>query len=86
MLVFIWGALTMATLVASAFMFKFWRRTRERLFAFLGAAFSTLSLNWAVLAFAHPSDESRHYVYLIRLASFGLILVGMIDSNRNAGR
>ncbi|HVZ34936.1 MAG TPA: DUF5985 family protein [Polyangiaceae bacterium] len=86
MILFIWGALTMASLVVAAFMFRFWRQTRDRLFAMFGAAFSALSINWAVLAFAQPSQESRHYVYLIRLASFGLILAGIIDRNRNPMR
>lgn len=82
MLPFVWGALTMGSLVAGAFMFKFWTRTRERLFALLGTAFVVFSINWVVLALLRPTRESDHLVYLIRLAAFVLIIVGIIDKNR----
>ena len=82
MLLFSWGALTVMSLVAAAFMFKFWTQTRTRMFALLGSAFSVLAINWAALALLQVNDESRHYVYLIRLVAFGLILAGIVDSNR----
>jgi hypothetical protein len=80
--VFIWGALTMASLTIGLFFFKFWRRTEERLFGLFGAAFFVFALNWLVLGVVQPSDESRHYAYLIRLFAFVLLLVGIIDKNR----
>jgi hypothetical protein len=68
--------------VAGLFFFRFWRESRERLFAFFGAAFWVLALSWVLLAVINPSDETRPYIYAIRLVAFLLIIVGMIDKNR----
>jgi hypothetical protein len=40
-------------------------------------------LNWALLGLAEPPEDSRHYVYLLRLAAFLLILLGVVDKNRS---
>jgi hypothetical protein len=82
LIVFMWGALAMGSATAGLFFLRFWRQTKERLFGLFGAAFFVLALNWIVLAVARPSDESRHYVYLIRLAAYSLLIAGIIDKNR----
>ena len=82
MLLFLWGALTMVSATIGLMFLKFWRRTGDRLFALFGTAFFVFALNWLVLAVVQPSDESRHYVYLIRLFAFVLLLIGIIDKNR----
>jgi hypothetical protein len=79
---FIWGALVMANATAALFFLRFFRDTGDRLFAFFGGGFCALALNYAVLALVQPSREERHFVYLIRLAAFGLILFGVIEKNR----
>jgi hypothetical protein len=79
---FMWGALTMACVIAALFFFKFWSQTRDRLFAAFSAAFATMAVNWAVLGLSTPSDEARHFVYAIRLAAFALIVAGVVDKNR----
>lgn len=79
---FMWGALTMACVVAALFFFKFWSQTRDRLFAAFSAAFAMMAVNWAVLGLTTPSDEARHFVYAIRLAAFALIVAGVVDKNR----
>jgi hypothetical protein len=45
-----------------------------------------LALNWIVLGVANPDRETVFYVYLLRLAAFVLIIVGIVDRNRRAGR
>ena len=79
---FLWGALTMANVVAAMFFFRFHRDTRDRLFAFFGAGFCAFAVNYAVLALVRTSPEERHYAYFIRLLAFALILVGILDKNR----
>jgi hypothetical protein len=79
---FMWGALTMACVIAALFFFKFWSQTRDRLFAAFSAAFAMMAVNWAVLGLTTPSDEARHFVYAIRLAAFALIVAGVVDKNR----
>ncbi len=81
---FFWGALAMASWVAGLFFLRFWRVSRDRLFLFFGAAFWVFAANWVGLAI-YPSEETRHYVYVIRLVAFVLILVGIIDKNRRRG-
>jgi hypothetical protein len=73
-----------ATAAASAglFFFGFWQETRDRLFLLFGWAFWLLSLSWLVLAFVNPTDETRPYVYAVRLVAFVLIIVATIDKNR----
>jgi hypothetical protein len=79
---FCWGMLTMAGLVASLFFLKYWRVSGDRLFAFFAVACALLSVNWLALAVIDPAFEARHLIYIIRLASFVVILVGIVDKNR----
>lgn len=83
---FLLGMLTMAHLVAALLLLRFWRISRDRLFLFLAGAFAGLALNWAGLAFIDPALELQHYVYLIRLAAFLLLIVAIIDKNRRSAR
>jgi hypothetical protein len=72
-----------AAVAAGLFFFRFWRESRDRLFAFFGAAFWMLAACWALLALVDPSDETRPYIYAIRLAAFLLMILGMVDKNRS---
>jgi len=74
-----------AAVAAGLFFFRFWRESRDRLFAFFGAAFWMLAVSWALLALINPSDETRPYIYAIRLVAFLLMIVGMVDKNRSSG-
>jgi hypothetical protein len=71
-----------AALASGLFFFRFWRESRDRLFGFFGAAFFVLALSWALLALINPSDETRPYIYAIRLVAFLLMIIGMVDKNR----
>ena len=73
-----------AALASGLFFLRFWRESRDRLFAFFGAAFFVLAVSWALLALINPSDETRPYVYAIRLIAFLLMIVGMVDKNRTS--
>lgn len=79
---FLWGALCMASLTIALFFLRYWRSTLDRLFISFGIAFGILALNWAGLAFIDPGEESRHLLYLLRLAAFLIIIIGIIDKNR----
>ena len=74
-----------AAVAAGLFFFRFWRESRDRLFAFFGAAFWMLAVSWALLALINPSDETRPYIYAIRLVAFLLLIAGMVDKNRSSG-
>jgi peptidoglycan/LPS O-acetylase OafA/YrhL len=79
------GALVMACLACALFFLRFWKASRDRIFAFFALAFGVMSLNWMALTLLQVDDERRHYLYVIRLVSFLLILYAIWDKNR-AGR
>jgi hypothetical protein len=79
------GGLVMACLACALFFLRFWRTSRDRLFAFFALAFTVMSCNWMALSLLQVEDERRHYLYIIRLVSFSLILYAIWDKNR-AGR
>jgi hypothetical protein len=79
---YLWGFFSAGALTASVFFFRFYRDTRDRLFLIFGFAFLTLALDRLALAVFSPADENRHYIYLIRLSAFLLIIAGIIDKNR----
>lgn len=88
MKIYAWGLLTMASLVAALFFLRFWRETRDRLFAFFSLAFLGLGATWLGLAIInHPADEAQQeYAYVVRLVAFVILIIGIIDKNRRSGR
>jgi hypothetical protein len=86
MVVFLWGALAMASATAAAFFMRFYLKDRERLFLLFSMAFAVLAAQWFVLGIERPPAEARHYVYLLRLAAFLLIILAIVDKNRSASR
>ncbi len=85
---FMWGVLAMSSAIAALFFLRFWRETRERLFAYFALAFAGLMANWIGLAVIdHPTDEAQQeYAYVVRLVAFVILIIGIIDKNRRSGR
>ena len=79
---FLSGAITMGFLVAGLLFLRFWRKTREPLFATFAAAFWLLGIAQALLALSAVPVEERSWLYLLRLAAFVLILVSVWRANR----
>lgn len=86
MLEFLSGLIAMGFLIAGLFFFKFWRRTADALFAFFALAFLMLALNQTLTAFSRIPLEERTWLYLLRLAAFALILIGIITKNQKIRR
>ena len=82
LLIFLQGISSTAAWVSGLFFLKFWRNSRDTLFAFFAAAFVFLGLSWALLAIVAPTEETRPYVYSLRLIAFGLIIAGIVAKNR----
>jgi hypothetical protein len=82
---FFWGALAALGIVAAAYFWKFWKRTRDPLFWAFAAGFFVLALHYLALGLLNPSSEASHYWYLARAAAFGLILWGVVRKNRADG-
>lgn len=79
---FVSGAIMMASLVASLFFYRFWRRTLDRIFVWFAAAFLILGVERLVLAVTHANEVSTPAVYVLRLFAFGLIIGAIVDKNR----
>ena len=82
---FLRGAIVMGCAVSGLFFLRFYRQTRDRLFLLFATAFWVLGLNWVVLAFFRVAQETRHYTFVIRLVAFAIILVAVVDKNRERG-
>lgn len=81
---FLSGLIVALCVVAGVVFLKFWRQSRDRLFGFFAGAFFLLALNYVLLAFNPRESEIRAYLYLVRLAAFVVIIVGILDKNRKA--
>lgn len=78
---FLAGALTIGYFIAGIFFLRFWKKTYDRLFAIFAVAFWVFAAER--LALTDPLDENRWYIYLVRLFAFVLIIIAIIDKNRN---
>jgi hypothetical protein len=78
----LWAMSAMASYGVAVCFLRFWRTTRDRLFAFFSVAFLLMGLSWTVLTVARPAGEPRHLIYLVRLAAFVIIAVAILDKNR----
>jgi hypothetical protein len=84
---FLLGAVAMASLVAAAFFWRFWRQTHDRFFMLFAAAFLLEAINRTTLAaIGSVTEEQEPLFYLVRLFSFVLILVAIIDKNLRGGK
>ena len=79
---FLSGAVALGFLVCACFFLRFWRRTRSGLFLSFALAFLLLGTGQTVLALGNIPTEERGSLYLIRLAAFLLILIGIWRANR----
>lgn len=77
------GAIAMATLTISLFFLRFWKNTRDRFFLFFAVAFGLEGLNRILLGFNYNSNENEPIYYIVRLLSFILIFIAIIDKNRS---
>jgi hypothetical protein len=76
------GMITMGYLVAGIFFLRFWRDSRDRLFAMFGAAFFILAIQRIGLEFTHKIPEEAPLWYFVRLLAFVIILLAIVDKNR----
>ena len=77
---FLSGALAMAYGIVSLFFLKFWKESRDRLFAFFALTFALLAIQRVLLPFVRPVE----ILYAVRLVAFLLIVVAIVEKNRSA--
>lgn len=83
---FLSGVATMGFLAAGLFFLRFWRRTRESLFLAFGVAFWLFALNQALVVLAGIPREEQSWLYILRLAGFGLLIVAILVKNLGSRR
>lgn len=82
---FVRGVLFMGYLVAGLFFCRFWRRTREKLFAWFAAAFWLLALERLLMLLMHTAEEHYAAIHAIRLLAFLMIIAAIVNKNRSRG-
>jgi hypothetical protein len=80
---FLLGTLTFACLAIALFFLRFWRDSGDRLLLVFATAFFVLGVDFALRGIWEPSGETRHYFFLVRLAAFVLLIIGIVDKNRS---
>ena len=81
---FLAGAASISLIVIAMFFLRFWRRTHDRLFLFFAGAFVIMMIERLIRASMEVENEWEPYVYMVRLAAFILIIVGVVDKNRRS--
>ena len=76
------GVLAAGFLVSAAFFLKFWRRTRDGLFAAFALAFALFGVAQPLPVLLHADEVKTALLYLIRLAAFALIILAILVKNR----
>lgn len=76
------GVIVMGYLLAGLFFLRFWRDTRDRLFAVFAAAFWLFGLQRLLLSVIDVEAEHEALFYLLRLVGFLLIIWAVVDKNR----
>jgi hypothetical protein len=83
---FLLGVIVIASLAASLFFLKFWKRTRDSLFLAFGAAFLIEGINRLGFLLVEKPNEGSPAIYIVRLLAFLLILAAIIRKNRTPAR
>ena len=78
---FMSGAIALGYAALGLFFLRFWRRTRDSLFASFAVAFWLLAVNVAAATLAGPDEFHHASIYLLRLAAFVLIIAAIVRKN-----
>ena len=82
MFYFFSGLFVTLSLVAAVLFLRFWRDSRDQLFAKFAGAMLLLATERVMLVTTSNPSESGGYVYIFRLVAFLFIIWAMIEKNR----
>lgn len=80
------GAIVAGYAVAALFFLRFWRTTRDRLFALFALAFGVLTINRVGMGVYDPTGAQGDHLLWVRFCAFALILLAILDKNRSRRR
>ncbi|HUB20623.1 MAG TPA: DUF5985 family protein [Acidobacteriaceae bacterium] len=81
---FLEGVVATTSLAAGLFFLRFWRDTRDSLFAAFAVAFFIEGINRCVRIFFLNPSEASPWVFLVRAFAFLIILAGIVGKNRRS--
>ena len=82
LVLFLSGMLATGYLVIAGFFVRFWRQTRDRLFASFAVAFLLLAVQRALVVEEFALVENKTWAYAVRLLAFLVIVLGIVIKNR----
>jgi len=77
------GAAAMGFWTVSLFFLRFWCQTRDRFFLLFAIAFLIGGLDRIASGITNFPRAEEPFFYLVRLFTYGLIIVAIVDKNRN---
>jgi hypothetical protein len=80
------GGIGAAYLVAALVFLRFWRSSHDRFFIFFFWSFLIEGVNRVLFFVAVGLDEYEPVYYLVRVVSYGLIIIAVVDKNRAGTR
>lgn len=80
------GGIAVASFVVGLFFLRYWLSTRDRFFLFFMLSFWIEAANRVDMALTQSWNEDTPAHYIVRLVSYGLILVAIWDKNRPGRR
>lgn len=81
LIAFLGGAVALAYVIAGTYFLRFWRRTRDMLFAAFASAFWLLAVGRVFISLAGDEDERTVVAYGLRVLAHLLILYGIVGKN-----
>ncbi|HEY8313688.1 MAG TPA: DUF5985 family protein [Candidatus Baltobacteraceae bacterium] len=82
MYLFFNGVVAMGAAVAAAYFAHFWRLTSERLLLLFAIAFGLIAIERIILSVLDFPEQGQPLIYLLRFIAFAIILIAIIDKNR----
>jgi hypothetical protein len=78
---FVSGAIAAGYVVLGLLFLRFWRSTRDALFANFSAAFWLLAMNQAGTTISRSAEFETTWVYVLRLVAFLVIIAAIVRKN-----
>jgi hypothetical protein len=78
---FLRGVMTTGYFVVALFFLRFWKESRDRLFALFAVAFVVLAVRNLLRSLFQEPDGLEWYPYAVRLLAYVIILFAIIDKN-----
>ena len=76
------GMLVAGDAVVALFFLRYWRTSKDSLFAMFASAFAILAAQRLLLAVTRTIVEDQAIFYVLRLLAFVIIIVAIVDKNR----